>query len=68
MAKHTRKMLRTQRGFTLIELVAVMAVLAVLVAIVAPAATNTQSAGVRAQAQADSQQVRNAATDFFKDQ
>jgi prepilin-type N-terminal cleavage/methylation domain-containing protein len=60
--------MRGQRAFTLIELVAVMAILAILVAIVAPSATNIQKAGTRAQAQADSQQVRSAVTDYFKDQ
>ena len=63
-----RRLMRQQGGFTLIELVAVMAILGILVAVVAPAVTNTQKAGVRAQARADSQQVRNAANDFFKDQ
>ncbi|MDO8749562.1 MAG: prepilin-type N-terminal cleavage/methylation domain-containing protein [Dehalococcoidia bacterium] len=60
-----KRMLLRQRGFTLIELVAVMAILAILVAIVAPAAINSERASITAQAQADSQQVRNAATDFF---
>ncbi|MFH1140325.1 MAG: type II secretion system protein [Chloroflexota bacterium] len=66
MSKHVRHILRRgQRGFTLIELVAVMAILAILVAIVAPAAINSERASITAQAQADSQSVRNAATDYF---
>lgn len=59
---------RAQAGFSLLELVAVMAILAILVAIVMPSATNMQQASVRSQVQGDSQQVRNAAADFFKDQ
>ena len=60
--------LRTERGFTLIELVAVMATLAILVSIVAPAVTDTAqtSVQVQAQAQADSLQVRNAAYQFYQ--
>ncbi|MFH1140326.1 MAG: prepilin-type N-terminal cleavage/methylation domain-containing protein [Chloroflexota bacterium] len=57
-----------ERGFTLIELVAVMAILAILVAIVAPAAINSERASITAQAQADSQSVRNAGTQFFTKQ
>jgi prepilin-type N-terminal cleavage/methylation domain-containing protein len=58
---------RSRWGFTLIELVAVMAILAVLVAIVAPAGINSERASIQSQAQADSQQVRNAAVQFFTD-
>ena len=58
--------LRTERGFTLIELVAVMATLAILVSIVAPAVTDTAQTSVQAQAQADSLQVRNAAYQFYQ--
>ncbi|MFH1140324.1 MAG: prepilin-type N-terminal cleavage/methylation domain-containing protein [Chloroflexota bacterium] len=69
MSKRVRDILRRgQRGFTLIELVAVMAILAILVAIVAPAAINSERASITAQAQADSQSVRNAATSFFTQQ
>ncbi len=66
MSEHVRDTLkRGQRGFTLIELVAVMAILAVLVAIVAPAGINSERASITAQALGDSQQVRNAASEFF---
>ena len=66
MSKHARDTLkRDPQGFTLIESVAVMAILAILVAIVAPAAINSERASITAQAQADSQQVRNAASQFF---
>ncbi len=60
--------LRTERGFTLIELVAVMAILAILVSIVAPAVTDTAQTSVQAQAQAqaDSLQARNAAYQFYQ--
>ena len=60
--------LRTERGFTLIELVAVMAILATLVSIVAPAVTDTAQTSVQAQAQAqaDSLQARNAAYQFYQ--
>jgi prepilin-type N-terminal cleavage/methylation domain-containing protein len=66
MSKHVRDISkRSQRGFTLIELVAVMAILAVLVAIVAPAGINSERASITSQAQSDALQVRNAASEFF---
>ncbi|MBI2919148.1 MAG: type II secretion system protein [Chloroflexi bacterium] len=66
--KHLLRVLKGQRGFTLIELVAVMAIMAVLVAVVAPSVTGTRNASIDAQTMQDATQVRSAAMDFYKSQ
>ena len=60
--------IRNQKGFTLVELLAVVAIIGILVAIVVPAVSGVSEAGKDAQSKQDGTSVDSAASDFFKEQ
>ena len=69
MQRIARKtLIASQRGFTLLELLAVMAIVAVLAGIVTTSISGTGDASRDAQATQDSTTVDSASADYFSDQ
>ena len=62
-----KKLLRTNFGFTLVELLVVMAILSSLVALVAGGYRSAQTRGTDAQRKADLRELANALELFYED-
>ena len=62
-----KKVLKGQRGYTLVEVAAVVAVTAILAAVVVPVAMDKMQEGKKAAALQDCKQIGNAIAAFYKD-